>query len=104
MREDGEIEHLDIDPTELGFHTAHLEDLKGDDAPTNAAILRGVLDGSLTDSKRDVVLLNAGAAIMAAGAVDSIAGGIEVARESIDSGAAVKKLDDLIRFSQSLAS
>ena len=104
LREDGEIVHIDIDPTELGFHTAHLEDLKGDDAPTNAAILRGVLEGELTDAKRDVVLLNAGAAIMAAGKAVSIAAGIEIARESIDSGAAIGKLNDLISFSQRLAS
>ena len=104
LREDGEIVHIDIDPTELGFHTAHLEDLKGDDAPTNAAILRGVLSGETGGAKRDVVLLNAGAAIMAAGKADSIAAGIEIARESIDSGAAIGKLNDLISFSQRLAS
>ncbi len=104
LREDGKIEHLDIDPTELGFHMASLNDLKGDDAATNAAILRGVLDGGERGAKRDVVLLNAGAAIMAAGKVQSIADGIELARDSIDRGRALEKLDNLIAFSQSLAS
>ena len=104
LKEDGAIEHLDIDPTELGFHMASINDLKGDDAPTNAAILRGVLDGKDMGPKRDVVLLNAGAAMMAAGLSRSIADGIGVARDSIDSGRALKKLDDLIEISQSQAS
>ena len=104
LREDGEIVHIDVDPTELGFHTAHITDLKGDDAPTNAAILRSVLAGDDSGAKRDVVLLNAGAAIMAAGRSASIADGIELAREAIDSGEAIAKLDQLIAMSQSLAS
>ncbi len=104
LREDGEIVHIDVDPTELGFHTAHITDLKGDDAPTNAAILRSVLAGADSGAKRDVVLLNAGAAIMAAGRSASIADGIELAREAIDSGEAIAKLDKLIVLSRSLAS
>ncbi len=104
LREDGAIEHLDIDPTELGFHMASINDLKGDDAPTNAAILRGVLDGSETGAKRDVVLLNAGAAMMAADKVKSIRDGVRLARDVIHSGKAVEKLDSLIELSQSLAS
>ncbi len=104
LREDGAIVHLDIDPTELGFHMASINDLKGDDAPRNAAILRGVLDGSETGAKRDVVLLNAGAAMMAAGEVKSIRDGVRLARDVIHSGKAVEKLDSLIALSQSLAS
>ncbi len=104
LQEDGKIEHIDVDPTDLGFHAAHITDLKGDDAPTNAAILRSVLSGDDSGAKRDVVLLNAGAAIMAAGRTASIAEGIEVAREAIDSGKALGKLDQLIALSQSLAS
>ena len=95
---------MDIDPTDLGFHVVGINELKGDDAPTNAAILRGVLDGSETGAKRDVVLLNAGAAIMAAGKVKSIADGVRMARDVIDSGRAIAKLDNLIAFSQRLAS
>ena len=104
LREEGTIEHMDIDPTDLGFHVVGINELKGDDAPTNAAILRGVLDGSETGAKRDVVLLNAGAAIMAAGKVKSIADGVRMARDVIDSGRAIAKLDNLIAFSQKLAS
>ncbi len=104
LQEDGNIVHIDLDPTALGFHSAHLSDLKGDDAPTNAAIMRSVLSGADRGAKRDVVLLNAGAAIMAAGKSASIAEGIELARVAIDSGKANSKLDQLIAMSQSFAS
>ena len=104
LKVDGSIEHIDIDPTELGFHMVSLNELKGDDAPTNAAILRGVLDGSETGAKRDVVLLNAGAAMMAAGVSQSIADGVSLAKDCIDSGRALEKLDNLIEFSRATAS
>ncbi len=104
LKADGAIESFELDPAELGFAAASISELKGDDAPTNAAILRGVLNGEITGAKRDVVLLNAGAAVRAAGKTDSIADGIALARETIDSGRAAAKLDQLIAFSQSLAS
>lgn len=104
LKEDGAIESFELDPAELGFAAASISELKGDDAPTNAAILRGVLSGEITGAKRDVVLLNAGAAVRAAGKTDSIADGIALARDTIDSGRAAAKLDQLIAFSQSLAS
>ncbi len=103
LDEAGGISHLDVDPTELGFHMASLDDLRGGDPSENAAILRRVLAGSDTGPKRDIVLLNAGAAIMTAGLTSSIADGIIVARDSLDSGAALQKLDQLIEFSQSFA-
>lgn len=102
LKEDGTIETFQLDPAELGFAAASISELKGGDAPTNAAILRGVLSGELTGAKRDIVLLNAGAAIMAAGKVGSMAAGIALAQDAIDSGRAAAKLDRLIEFSQSL--
>lgn len=104
LAENGDITHEDVDPTELGFHLASINDLKGGDPSENAVILRRVLDGSETGPKRDIVLLNAGAAIMTAGRADSIPDGIIAARDSIDSGAALNKLDQLVEFSQSQAS
>ena len=104
LKEDGNVESYELDPSELGFDGASITELKGDDAPTNAKILRGVLDGEIQDAKRDVVLLNAGAAILASGLVDSIEDGITMAKETIDDGKAVGKLDKLIEYSQSLAS
>ena len=104
LREDGSIEAIELDPADLGFDRAQLSDLRGDDAPTNAAILRGVLSGETRGAKRDVVLLNAGAALMAGGCVDSFVDGISLARETIDSGKALATLDNLIDLSRSLAS
>ncbi|PJF21719.1 MAG: anthranilate phosphoribosyltransferase, partial [Phototrophicales bacterium] len=80
LKEDGTVESYELDPSELGFKGASISELKGDDAPTNAKILRGVLSGELDGAKRDVVLLNAGAAIMAAGKVDTMADGIAMAK------------------------
>lgn len=101
LKPDGTVESYELDPAELGFASASINDLKGDDAPTNAKIMRGVLSGEIQDAKRDVVLLNAGAAILAFGKVNSIEDGIVMARETIDSGKALEKLDKLIEFSQS---
>ena len=104
LKENGMVESFELDPMELGFEGASISELKGDDAPTNAAILRGVLSGEIQGAKRDVVVLNAGAAILAAGKVSSIQEGIAMAKDVIDSGKAVAKLDKLIEYSQSLAS
>jgi anthranilate phosphoribosyltransferase len=101
---DGNVTTYEIDPEELGFEGAHISDLLGGDAAENARILRGVLDGSLDGAKRDVVVLNAGAALLAAGKVTDLPEGIALARETIDSGAAVARLDALIAHSQKLAS
>jgi anthranilate phosphoribosyltransferase len=100
---DGKVESYELNPLELGFEGANISELLGDDAPTNAAILRGVLDGTVDGPKRDVVLLNAGAALMAAGKASSLKEGIDMARESIGSGAALKKVDELVAFSRSVA-
>lgn len=98
---DGDVTTYEIDPRDYGFEGTHISQLLGDDPQTNAAILRGVLDGTINGPKRDVVLLNAGAAIVAAGLADDFKEGIAIARESIGSGAALKKLDALIECSNS---
>ena len=104
LKADGTVESYELDPVALGFAGASISDLKGDDAPTNAKIMRGVLSGDIQDAKRDVVLLNAGAAILAFGKVDSIEDGIAMAKDIVDSGKALEKLDKLIEYSQGLAS
>lgn len=103
LQANGAVETFELDPAELGFAAASIDELKGGDASTNAAILRGLLSGEISGAKRDVVLLNAGAAIKVADKADSIAAGIALAQEAIDSGQALAKLDQLIQFSQSLA-
>ncbi len=100
---DGTVTTYEFDPEEYGFRGAHISELLGDDAPANAAILRGILSGEITDAKRDVVLLNAAAALMAGGMTDSLSEGIEMAAGVIDSGKALEKLDALIAYSQKLA-
>ncbi len=100
LREDGTVTTYELDPMTLGFEGSSVSELRGDDAPTNARILRGVLSGEIQDAKRDVVLLNAGAALVAAGLAADIPSGIVQAREVIDSGTALAKLEALISCSQ----
>jgi anthranilate phosphoribosyltransferase len=100
---DGQVRSYEINPQEYGFRGANISELLGDDAPTNAAILRGILSGETRDAKRDVVLLNAAAALIAADVVDNMTDGIKRAGEIIDSGAALKKLDALVSMSEKLA-
>jgi anthranilate phosphoribosyltransferase len=99
----GNVHTYDLNPEEYGFRGAHISELLGGDAPTNAAILRGVLCGDIVDAKRDVVLLNAGAALLAAGAADDLRDGIARAADVIDSGAALRKLDELIAYSRTFS-
>ena len=94
----GSIRSYEVEPEEFGMKRATLADLAGGDANQNAAIIRAILDGEKSP-RRDVVLLNAGAALVAAGLAEHIAGAIGLAAKSIDSGAAKEKLEALVRFS-----
>ena len=76
------------------------EELHGGDAAENAEILRGILSGKICGGKRNIVLLNAGAAIFCAEKAKNLEEGIRLAIESIDSGAAFDKLNRLIDLSQ----
>ncbi|MBF0468814.1 MAG: anthranilate phosphoribosyltransferase, partial [Desulfamplus sp.] len=80
--------------------------LKGGDAATNAAITRAVLEGDIETkegkgkARRNVILINSSAALVAADAADNLEDGIKKAEEAIDSGRAMEKLDQLARFTQ----
>jgi len=76
---------------------APLSAISGGNAKQNAKIIRDVLAGKKS-ARRDIVVLNAAAALVAAGKADSIADGLPLAEESIDSGKAEKKLAQLVRF------
>jgi len=89
---DGEVRPTTLEPGELGLATAAPDDLRGGDAPTAAAIARSVLEGE-RGPRRDVVLLNAGAALEIAGRAASLAEGIELAASALDSGAAAALLE-----------
>lgn len=100
---DGRIDSYELDPLKLGFHGASINELLGGDAPTNAAILRGILKGEICDARRDVVVLNAAAAILAAGKAQDLLEGIQIAQTVLDNGAAYAKLEALIACSQGLS-
>ena len=94
----GTVRSYEIEPEEFGMKRAGLQDIAGGDAKENAEIIRSVLNGEKSP-RRDVVLLNSAAALVAAGRVDHIALAIPLAAKSVDSGAAAAKLEALIRFS-----
>ena len=97
---DGQISTRQIHPEDFGLQVVSAEALKGGDADYNARILREVLDGR-EGPQRDVVLLNAAAAMVVGGLAEDITAGLEVARTSIDSGKARQALDRLVEVSNS---
>lgn len=96
---DGAVHTFYVHPADFGLRKAAPDDLQGGDAAENAAIIRHIFDGARS-APRDVVLLNAGAALFVAGRADSIPAGIRLAAEAIDSGAARTTLDRMVRGSQ----
>ncbi|MBN1843644.1 MAG: anthranilate phosphoribosyltransferase [Deltaproteobacteria bacterium] len=92
---DGAISNYSIEPEDFGMTRADISDIRGGDAEQNAAIVREILAGQ-PGPKRDIVLLNAGATFYAARKAQDIHEGINMAAESIDSGMAAQKLEQLI--------
>ncbi len=98
----GKVTTYTVSPEDVGLSRATLEELRGGEtAEESASQMRAVLAGE-AGAKRDMVLFNSGAALLAAGIVDTIGEGVTKATEIIDSGKAVEKLDQLISFSQEL--
>ena len=95
----GAVRTFYLHPAEVGLAKANPGDLAGGDAQENAMIARDVLDGA-PGPRRDVVLFNAGAALLVAGAVASVSDGIARAAQAIDGGAARLALDRLVAVSQ----
>ncbi len=93
----GAVHSYEVAPEEFGIKRAPLDAISGGDVNENAAIIRAILDGEHS-SRRDVILLNAAAALVAAGRVDAIGDGMPIAAQSIDSGAAKAKLAALVKF------
>jgi anthranilate phosphoribosyltransferase len=87
----------EVTPEQFGLRRAPLSSITGGDLNANAKVVRSVLDGEKSP-RRDVVLMNAAAALVAAGRADSLVEAMPVAVESIDSGAARKKLEALIEY------
>jgi anthranilate phosphoribosyltransferase len=87
-----DLQDEEVRPRDFGMKHAEVEDLQGGDAAVNAAILEAILSGKDQGPKRDMVLLNAGAAIACCGLSDDIGDGIEIARKMIDEGGALERL------------
>lgn len=88
-----------ITPEDFGFERCKKSDLEGREPQENAATLKAVLSGEEQGPKRDVVLLNAGAALYVAGLAEDMAAGIDLARTTLNSGKALKALDDFVEES-----
>jgi anthranilate phosphoribosyltransferase len=97
---EGVVRTYEVTPEEFGIKRSGLEEISGGDAAENAAIIREVLHGKKS-ARQDVVLLNAAAALIAAGRADHFRDALPLAAKSIDSGAAASKLETLISFSNS---
>jgi anthranilate phosphoribosyltransferase len=96
---EGQIQRYQIEPEMAGIRRAKPEDIRGGTPEENARMMLHVLGGK-PGSLRDAVLLNAAALMVAADKAKTLREGVGVAEESIDSGRAMEKLDDLIRFSK----
>jgi anthranilate phosphoribosyltransferase len=99
--QDGRVSRGEITPEDAGLGRARLADLKGGGAGENAARLRALFSGE-AGPYRDIVLLNAAAALMVGGLAKDIMAGMELATRALSSGAAGAKLNELIAVSQGL--
>jgi anthranilate phosphoribosyltransferase len=96
---DGQITSMELDPAEFGFTGASIDQLGSGDAIPNAALVRNILSGKERGARRDIVVLNAAAAIIVAGLVDSFPQALPLAEYSIDDGKAMHCLETLIEVS-----
>jgi anthranilate synthase/phosphoribosyltransferase len=96
----GRVETEMLDPEGLGFARAKLEDLLGGTAEENAEITRDIVANRQNGPRRDVVVLNAAAALVACGQADDLPAGIKLANQSLDSGAALSVLEKFVAFTQ----
>jgi anthranilate phosphoribosyltransferase len=97
---DGDVRQRDVDPQALGIDPCAPAQLRGGSPEQNAAVIRAVFSGDERGAKRDAILLNAAGAIAASGHAENLRDGLELARETVDSGAAAERLDALAAFSR----
>jgi len=96
---DGLIKSFDLDPMEYFGEYADPKTLKGGDKRENAAITKSILKGE-KGPRRDIVLINSGAALMIAGMADTLSDGMAKAEKALDSGDAKAKLEELVEFTR----
>lgn len=94
----GEILEYEIDPKDYGINYASIEDLRGGDGAENAKITRAIFDGTEKGAKRDIIILNSAAGIYMGGKASSYAEAVDIARAVIDSGKALKKLNEFVEY------
>jgi anthranilate phosphoribosyltransferase len=99
---DGQVHTYEVTPEEFGLQRATLDEISGGDAAFNARLIREILEGKKS-ARRDVVLLNAAAALVAAGRADHLRDAMLLAAKAIDSGLALSKLKELVAFSQTFS-
>ena len=93
------IKRYEITPEDFGLRRCRLEDIAGGDPDFNATIIRNIFSGVEKGPRRDFLLINNAVTLYVSGVVPSIAKGIEKAGQLLDSGAAMNKLEELIKFS-----
>jgi len=98
----GNVHEFIIDPREYGFDLYPKEDIIGGDAIQNAKTTKDILSGEISGAKKDIVLINTGAALLVEGWVNSTEEGIELARDAINNGKALEKLEEIIKVSNEL--
>lgn len=94
---DGKVETYEITPEQFGLKRCKIEDLQGGDGTVNAQITKDILSGKERGAKREIVLLNVGAALYIGGKAESIEEGIRIAGETIDSGKAMETLEAMVK-------
>ena len=93
----GEVRKFEIAPADFGFERVALDGLRSGDAEANAGVIRAVLSGERRDAARTLVIVNAAAALRVGGVASDLREATRLAQESIDSGEARQKLDQLVR-------
>jgi anthranilate phosphoribosyltransferase len=98
---DGKVKMFEIGPEDFGLWHASLDHLRGGNPEANARLIRGILSGQQRDEARALVVANAAAALYVGGKAHTLKEAAELAEQTLDSGAAAKKLDELIRATNS---
>jgi anthranilate phosphoribosyltransferase len=98
---EGRVDNYFIKPEDFGIHKGKKEEIKGGSANENAEIALEILKGEEKGAKRNIVLLNAAAAIFVGGKAGDLKAGFKLAARSVDAGAARQKLEELIKFTNS---
>jgi len=96
---DGNISSMELNPADFGIRRASIDELKSGDAPANAQIIRNILAGREHGPRKDIVVLNAAAAVIVAGLADAFESAIRTAEDSVSGGRALACLEKLIEIS-----